>query len=155
MSYWADLQQAIQSTIISGRIGTPVFGRATLVLAETPVNQSQFVAGLVCEISRWFSAQPCRIYAQRSPKAAHLSLNVEYSTGAMLLLSLVFGQAPAHLDLALIGNVGAAYHRESLTLPGQPFMTITLTEEVWKLQPAIETALGTGDPVSVKMEGEA
>lgn len=155
MSYWANLHQAIETTITSGRIGTPVFGRVTLVLAETSASESQVIAILVYNISRWFSAAPCRVYAQRGAQAAHLSLNIEYPTGAMLLLSLIFGQSLAHLDLALIGNQGAAYHRESLSLPGQPFLAGELTEGALQLQPTIETALLTGEPVTVQMEGEA
>lgn len=108
---WDDFHRAVQSTLASKRLGTPVFVR---YLVQGPVAAKAapgFFAHLVQTVSDWLNQPLERIYALGSVKSRHVTLTLQYRAGgtAQVTWSGVAPEGPG-VDLMLVGNHGAIYH---------------------------------------------
>ena len=111
MTTLADLHRAVQSTLASKRLGTPVFVR---YLYHSPLKGGAALARLAkttATVRDWISQPLERIISQGSVASRHITLLLECRGGATAVVSWIgtTGRG-AGIDLALIGNRGVAYH---------------------------------------------
>jgi hypothetical protein len=107
----ADLHRAVQATLASKRLGTPVFVRY-LFFGTLPADAVlPRLALLTATVGDWLGQPLERIYAIGSLKSGQVSLTLEYRGGATALVS--WAASPprgAGVDLTVVGNHGALYH---------------------------------------------
>lgn len=111
MTTLADLHRAVQQTLASKRLGTPVFVR---YLYHTPHKGQAVIARLAktTAVVRDWLAQPIeRVFAQGSAASRHVTLTLEFRGGLTAVVTWV-GTAGrgSGVDLTVLGNHGAAYH---------------------------------------------
>lgn len=111
MTNLADFHRAVQTTLASKRLGTPVFAR---YLYHSPLKEPAIVARLArsTEVVRdWLNAPLERILAQGSSASRHVTLLLEFRGGLTAVVTWV-GTAGrgGGIDLTLVGNHGAMYH---------------------------------------------
>ncbi|MEM7032075.1 MAG: hypothetical protein AAF629_21160 [Chloroflexota bacterium] len=152
MSYWESLSQEIKKTIQQERIGTLVFVRGTLILSAKAEKDCGLVGALLAEVSHWFSIAPHQLYATGQTDTDVVSVSLEFPTGATALISMAFGQAQSHIDLSVIGNLGAAYHRENLNWLDEPQVPDTLPALAQSLAKAVSESLTTGNSKIIESE---
>lgn len=151
MTYWETLSQTIQSTIKTDRIGTPVFVRCTAALVDDVADLTHAIGMMVHEFCKWFVLSPNRVYAVGSLDRDQMTVTLEFSSGAMALLTVVLTRQMPQIDLTILGNQGAIYHAE----PVQPMVLREipdqLDEAVFDIVMAIEKSLYVKEPVDLEM----
>ena len=106
------LQQAVQSVIDKGRIGSPVFLRCMLQIPIDEEDIAQATAGLAALANTWMPSSPEQIYVQQSADATQSTAMIEYSGGQTATISVnrVPPDTETSIDLILMGNKGTIYH---------------------------------------------
>lgn len=109
MTSLVDLHRAVQSTLASKRLGTPVFVR---YLYHSPIREPAAVARLAkstAVVRDWLGVALERVVAQAA--ARHITLMLEFRGGATAVVTWVgtTGRGDG-VDLTVIGNHGAIYH---------------------------------------------
>src|SRR5262245_14236437 len=104
----ADLHRAVQTTLSSKRLGTPVFARYLLQTPDKPAAVANRLAQIAAVVRDWLGQPVERIYALGSTKNGQVTLTVEFRDAAAALISWSSGRGA--VDLTLIGNHGALYH---------------------------------------------
>lgn len=115
MNYLTILNQTVNASLNSGRIGTPVFVRWTASVAESKSALKMQLAEMAAYTGCWLSAGLHRIYATGTESQQHLSLTLEYDTGSSGLLALTLAHNHPHMSLAIYGSHGALYHNEFIS----------------------------------------
>ncbi len=109
MTSLVDFHRAVQATIASKRIGTPVFVR---YLYHSPLREPANLARLAkttAVVRDWLGHPLERIVAQAA--ARHITLLLEFRTGLTAVITWVGTNGRGDgVDLTLIGNHGAVYH---------------------------------------------
>jgi hypothetical protein len=107
----ADLHRAMQTTLASKRLGTPVFVRYLYHDAAKGNAVMQRLARVVAAVRDWLGQPLERIYAVGAANQRHISVTLECRGGATAVVAWI-GSAPRGpgLDLTVIGNHGALYH---------------------------------------------
>jgi hypothetical protein len=141
----ADLQRAVQLTLASKRLGTPVFARYLFHLqGGAPVIMAG-LARAVAGVRAWFDQPLERLYAQGSVKEQHINLTLEFRGAGSATVSWV-GASRGGIDLMVLGNRGAIYHdvgsANSWDEVDAPEAAVADNE----LQALIERALRSGRP---------
>jgi len=104
----ADLHRAVQSTLASKRLGTPVFVRYLFHGSEAVLTR---LTQTVNAIRGWISRDLDRLYALGSVKSGQITLTLEFQGGATALVGWSAGSgAGGGVDLTLLSNHGALYH---------------------------------------------
>ncbi|MCI0642129.1 MAG: hypothetical protein L0Y72_20935 [Gemmataceae bacterium] len=141
----ADLHRAVETTLASKRLGTPVFVRYHFhAVAKRAIAR---LAQVSATVGVWLNQPLERIHAVGSVKEQRIHLTLEYRNGATALLSWAGAPASADgIDLTVLGNHGAIYHDAGAANlwddPAQP-----AAEEADKERIAwIERALRSGRP---------
>lgn len=111
MTTLADFHRAVQTTLASKRLGTPVFVR---YLYHSPLKGQAVVARLAkttAVVRDWLGAPVDRILAQGSSASRHVTLLLELRGGLTAVVTWI-GTAGrgAGVDLTLLGNHGSLYH---------------------------------------------
>jgi hypothetical protein len=107
----ADFHRAVQTTIASKRLGTPVFVR---YLYHSPLRGPAILARLArttAAVREWLGAPLERILAQGNATSRHITLLLEFRGGLTAVVS--WAGTPGRgggVDLTLLGNHGAMYH---------------------------------------------
>src|SRR5437879_1852196 len=111
MTTLADFHRAVQTTLASKRLGTPVFAR--YLYHGTLKGQAVFtrLAKTTAAVRDWINQPLERMLAQGTAASRHISLTLEFRGGATAVVTWI-GTAGrgAGIDLTLIGNHGAMYH---------------------------------------------
>ncbi len=107
-----DLHRAVENTLASKRLGTPVFVR--YLYHDAAGNAPAVTARLArtsATIRAWLGQPLERIFAQGNIPQRHVSLTLECRGGANALVAWI-GAAPRGpgIDITLLGNHGALYH---------------------------------------------
>lgn len=107
----ADLHRAVQTTLASKRLGTPVFARYLFHSPGKGNEITQRLARIVGLVRDWLGQPLERIYAVGGADARHVSLTLEGRGGVTAVVTWV-GTTPRGpgIDLTLLGNHGALYH---------------------------------------------
>ena len=144
MTNSADLHRAVQTTLATRQLGTPVFvrylyhhqGSADAVLAR--------LTHTVGVVRDWLGQTLQRVYAMGGVKERHITLTLECQTGATALISWI--GTPGGIDLTVVGNHGAIYHdlgSANAWVESQPAPDPAPDKD---LQALIERALASGRP---------
>jgi hypothetical protein len=147
----ADLHRAVQTTLASKRLGTPVFVRYLFHAAGKGPAALGRLARIVAMVREWLGQPLERIHGQGGIAQRHIDLTLECRGGATALVSWI-GTTPRGpgVDLTVLGNHGALYHDLG---DGHPWDDATFDD-----QPAaddaliawIERALRSGRPENEK-----
>jgi hypothetical protein len=105
-----DLHRAVQSTLASKRLGTPVFVRYSVQSQDKADAAIQRLAQLTAVVRDWLGQALERIYAVGSPKNGHVTLTLEFAGGATAQVTWTGGSRGGSVDLTVLGNHGAIYH---------------------------------------------
>lgn len=154
MTTLAALRRAVQATIDSKRIGTPVFVRLTLQGSEKDealTSKLAIVAGLAVD---WIGGAPDRLYAIGTSASGQVALTLQFPSGTSALVSFAHGPPRGDgVDMMVLGNHGAIYHDAgSAELWDEPAEAAGLTADP-KLRARIAEALRAGKPVDMTPEG--
>ncbi len=113
MASMTDLHRAVQSTLASKRLGTPVFVRYLMQSrdkADAAVSRLAWLAGLV---RNWVGQPVERIHAHGQSKNGYLGLTIEFRAGATAMIGWSSGAGSSTTaDLMILGNHGALYFDE-------------------------------------------
>jgi hypothetical protein len=104
------LHRAVQSTLASKRLGTPVFVRYSLHSQDKADAAVQRLAQLAAVVRDWLGQVLERVYAVGSPKNGHVALTLEFHEGGTAQLTWTGGGQRGSVDLTVLGNHGAVYH---------------------------------------------
>ena len=153
MNYWDAFSHTIIETLQLDRIGPPVFVRCTVALkqesSQTLINT---MAIMVCTVNAWFSSPVERIYSLDSADHDHLTVTLEYPSGATALLSITPHQSQAQIDLIILGSNGAIYHNDPIQPPWGNFFSDLISDQARSIIQALEKSLATTSPVDVIWE---
>jgi hypothetical protein len=111
MTTLADLHRAVQSTLASKRLGTPVFAR---YLYHSPLKGQAILTRLAkttAAVRDWLNQPLERVVGQGTTASRHITLLLEFRGGATAVVTWIgtTGRGGG-VDLTLLGNHGALYH---------------------------------------------
>lgn len=143
------LKNSIQSVIEKERIGSPVFLRCVLNIADDASSLLQPVAEVVALSNGWMPSQPQRIYAQGDATTTQVTVMVQYAAGQMAVLSVNRVETETAIDVMLVGNKGVIYHETPI---GRHYLSGTppQLEDAGELTETIAQALASGQPITVE-----
>lgn len=154
MTTLADLHRAVQTTLASKRLGTPVFIR---YLLQSPTKADAVVSRLAlitATVRDWLSQPLERIYGIGSAKSGQISLTLECRGGATALVSWAGGVPRGDgVDLTILGNHGALYHDAGSANLWDETAAGSLGDADKTLVAAIAQALESGKPVTLGKGG--
>ena len=111
MTTLADLHRAVQTTLASKRLGTPVFARYQY---HSPIKGQAVVARLAkttTTVRGWIDQPLERILAQGTSANRHITLLLEFRGGLTAVVTWIGTNGRGGgVDLTLIGNHGVLYH---------------------------------------------
>ena len=105
-----DLHRAVQSTLASKRLGTPVFVRYSVQSQDKAEAAVQRLAQLAAVARDWLGQALERVYAVGAPKNGHVTLTLEFAGGATAQVTWTGASRNGSVDLTVLGNHGAIYH---------------------------------------------
>ena len=144
------LQQAVQSVINEGRIGSPVFLRCMLQIPLEKENIAPATAALVELANIWIPSPPEQIYVQESADAIQTTAMIQYLGGQTAIVSVnsIPPETEISVDLILTGNKGAIYHETPIGRHRLMKARIELRSGE-NLTDMINQAIKTGKPVNL------
>jgi len=105
------LHHAVEDTLASKRLGTPVFVRYLLETQDKAGAVPTRLARTVAAIRAWLNQPVERIHALGQVKNRQVTLTVEFRGGATAVVGWSAGSARGDgVDLMILGNHGALYH---------------------------------------------
>ena len=144
------LKDALQSVIDKDRIGSPVFIRAILNIADNVESLIQPTTRLIAFSNELMPSESHSVYVQASEDDIQVTVMIHYVGGQMALLSSNRVQSQTDIDLMLVGNKGVIYHQTPI---GRNYLSGTPPKlgESGSLTDVIIQSLNTGKPTI--MEG--
>ena len=143
------LKKSVQSVLEKERIGSPVFLRCVLHVADDSANLLSSVAEMVALANGWMPSPPTDIYAQGDADGTQVTVMVHYVGGQMALLSVNRVDVDTALDIMLVGNKGVIYHE---TPVGRHYLNATVPQlgATGELAEAIAQSLKSGQPITLE-----
>lgn len=143
------LKNSVQSVIEKNRIGSPVFLRCVLQVANETTSLLEPAAEIAALANGWMPSQPERVYAQGHPATTQVTVMVQYAEGQMALLSINRVDIETAIDIMLVGNKGVIYHETPI---GRHYMSVTppVLGNTGDLTAAIAQALESSQPIRVE-----
>lgn len=143
------LKKSVDSIIEKDRIGSPVFLRCVLNVAN-PKNSLLNAAAEITSLSNeWIPSLPQTVYAQGDAYSAQVTVMAKYVDGQMSLLSVNRVENETAIDIMLVGNKGVIYHETPI---GRHYLSAT-PPQLGKMQALSETiakSLAAGQPIRVE-----
>ncbi len=141
------IKEAVQNVIDAQRIGSPVFLRCILNIADSE-SLLPALAELAALANGWIPSPPERLYAQGDPDEAQTTAMINYAGGQIALLSANRVTAETALDIMLIGNSGVIYHETPVGRHYHGATPPTLGNS-GELADTLTRSLNTGHPVTL------
>ena len=143
------LKKSVQSVIEKDRIGSPVFLRCGLNIANETNSLLQPTAEIVALSNGWMPSQPQSVYAQGDADSTQVTVMVQYTDGQMAVLSVNRVDTETAIDIMLVGNKGVIYHETPI---GRHYLSAKPLQlgAIGELTETIAKALATGQPVAVE-----
>ena len=143
------LKKSVQSVLEKERIGSPVFLRCVLHVADEGENLLSPVAEVAALANEWIPSQPTHVYAQGDAEATQVTIMIHYVGGQMALLSVNRVDMQAAIDFMLVGNKGVIYHETPI---GRHYANAIPPEldGSGELAAAIAQSLESGQPVTLE-----
>ena len=104
------LKKSVRSVLEKDRIGSPVFLRCVLHIADEAESLLPPIAEMAALANEWIPSPPARVYAQGNAGATQVTVMLHYVGGQMALLSVNRVNMQKAIDLMLVGNKGVIYH---------------------------------------------
>jgi hypothetical protein len=147
MTTVADLHRAVQTTLASKRVGTPVFARYQFHASLRGQAVIDRLARTAAAVRDWLGASLERVLAQGTSASRHVSLLLEFRGGLTAVVTWI-GTAGrgAGVDLTLIGNHGVIYHDAGDGSLWDEAMTADDAAPDRNLAALIERAIKSGRP---------
>lgn len=143
------LKRSIQSVLEKERIGSPVFLRCVLHVADDASNLLSPVAEMVALANGWMPSSPTHVYTQGDADGTQVTVMVHYVGGQMALLSVNRVDVDTAIDIMLVGNKGVIYHE---TPVGRHYLNATVPQlgATGELAEAIAQSLESGQPITLE-----
>ena len=143
------LKKSVQSVLEKERIGSPVFLRCVLHVADDAPNLLSSVSEMAALANEWMPSPPGRVYAQGDPDATQVTVMVHYVGGQMALLSVNRVEVETAIDIMLVGNQGVIYHE---TPVGRHYRNAISPQlgATGELTEAIAQSLESGQPIMLE-----
>ncbi len=144
------LKKSVQSVLEKDRIGSPVFLRCVLHVADESVDLLSSVGVVTALANEWIASSPERVYAQGHVESPHVTVMLHYAAGQMATLSVNRVDTETAIDMMLVGNRGVIYHE---TPVGRHYQNAILPEldGIGELTAAIAQSLESGQPVELEV----
>lgn len=144
------LKKSVQSVLERDRIGSPVFLRCVLHVADESVDLLSSVGVVTALANEWIASSPERVYVQGHVESTHVTVMLHYAAGQMALLSIDRVDTETAIDMMLVGNRGVIYHE---TPVGRHYQNAILPEldGIGELTAAIAQSLESGQPVELEV----
>ena len=144
------LKRSVQSVLEKDRVGSPVFLRCMLHVADEEANLLSSAAEIAAVANGWMPAPPECVYAQGDAAATQVTVMVHYVGGQMVLLSVNRVRVETALEMMLVGNKGVIYHETPVGRHYENAVVPTLADTS-ELAEAIVQSLESGQPI--RLEG--
>src|SRR4051812_5783699 len=111
MTTATDLNRAVQATLASKRLGTPVFVRYALQSEDRADAIVPRLAQMTATVREWLAQPLARIYAIGAVAKGQVALTLEFRDGGSALVT--WSRTPPRgdgVDLLVLGNHGALAH---------------------------------------------
>lgn len=144
-----ELKETLQSVIDQDRIGSPVFIRVVLNIAEDVDTLIHPASELVAFSNALIPSDIHNVYAQCSNDETQVTVMLHFVGGQMALLSTNRVDSQTDIDLMLVGNKGVIYHQTPIGrnyLSGNP----PILGETGLLTDVMTQSLATGQPIMVE-----
>lgn len=143
------LKKSVQSVIEKDRIGSPVFLRCVLNVADDTANLLPSLGEAAALANGWMPSAPMSVYAQGGAEATQMTVMVHYVGGQMALVSVNRVDAETAIDIMLVGNKGVIYHE---TPVGRHYLNAAPPElgGTGELTEAIVQSLESGQPITLE-----
>ena len=143
------LIDSLQSVINKDRIGSPVFIRIVLNIAENIETLIQPTSELVAFSNALLPSETHSVYAQGSNDDTQVTVMLHFVGGQMALLSTNRVDTQTDIDLMLVGNRGVIYHQTPI---GRNYFSGNPPKlgETGLLTDVITQSLASGKPVMVE-----
>lgn len=143
------LKKSVQSVLEKERIGSPVFLRCVLHIADEGENLLSSSAEVAALANEWIPSQPTHVYAQGDAAATQVTIMIHYVGGQMALLSVNRVDVQTAIDLMLVGNKGVIYHETPI---GRHYSNAVPPElgGLGELTAAIAQSLESGQPITLE-----
>ena len=143
------LKKSVQSVLEKERIGSPVFLRCVLHVADDSANLLSPVSEMVALANGWIPSSPSHVYAQGDVDGTQVTVMLHYVGGQMALLSVNQADVDTAIDIMLVGNKGVIYHE---TPVGRHYLNATVPQlgATGELAEAIMQSLESGQPIRLE-----
>lgn len=143
------LKKSVQSVLEKDRIGSPVFLRCVLHIADAGGNLLAPGAEVAALANEWIPSQPVHVYAQGDAGSTQVTIMIHYVGGQMALLSVNRVDVQTAVDIMLVGNKGVIYHETPI---GRHYSNAISPELDGsdELAAAIAQSLETGQPITLE-----
>ena len=143
------LKKSVQSVLEKERIGSPVFLRCVLHVADDASNLLSPMAEMVALANGWIPSSPTHVYAQGNTDGTQVTVMVHYVGGQMALLSVNRVDIDPAIDIMLVGNKGVIYHE---TPVGRHYLNATSPQlgATGELTEVIAQSLESGQPITLE-----
>ena len=143
------LKKSVQSVLEKERIGSPVFLRCVLHIADGDEDLLSPVAEVAALANEWIPSQPSHVYAQGDAGSTQVTVMVHYVGGQMALLSVNRVDTQTAVDIMLVGNKGVIYHETPI---GRHYSNAVPPEldGSGELGAAITQSLESGQPITLE-----
>lgn len=140
------LKKSVQSVLEKERIGSPVFLRCVLHVADDVTSLLPSAAAVTALANTWIPSPAACVYAQGDATGTQVTAMIHYVGGQMAVLSINRVDVETAVDLMLVGNRGVIYHE---TPVGRHYLNAIAPElgETGELTAAIAESLESGQPV--------
>ena len=144
------LKKSVQSVLEKDRVGSPVFVRCVLHVADESADLLSSVGVVTALANEWIPSSPERVYAQGHVDSPQMTVMVHYVGGQMALLSVDRADIETAIDIMLVGNRGVIYHETPI---GRHYENAILPEldGTGELTAAIAASLESGQPVELEV----
>ena len=143
------LKKSVQSVIEKDRIGSPVFLRCVLNVADDTADLLPSLGEAAALANGWMPSAPARVYAQGGAEATQMTVMVHYVGGQMALVSVNRVDVETAIDIMLVGNKGVIYHETPI---GRHYLNAVPPEfgGAGELTEAIVQSLESGQPITLE-----
>lgn len=143
------LKKSVQSVIEKNRIGSPVFLRCVLHVADNTANLLPSLGEVAALANGWMPSPPARVYAQGGAEATQMTVMLHYVGGQMALVSVNRVDIETAIDIMLVGNKGVIYHETPI---GRHYLNAAPPElgGAGELTEAIVQSLESGQPITLE-----
>lgn len=143
------LRKSVQDQIDKDRIGSPVFLRGVLNIANKESSLLLATTKFVSLANTWIPSVPQNVYSTGDVDGTQVTTMIQYANGQMSMLSVNRVDTETTIDIMLVGNRGVIYHETPIgrhSLCGTP---PKLSGE-GELSEVISRSLASGQPAIVE-----